>query len=41
MVKNGCGQSDHRTLKLTVSQERADGINRVFACWYKLWKAKS
>ena len=27
MVKNGCGQSGHGTLKLTVSQERIDGIN--------------
>ena len=23
----GCGQSGHRTLKLTVSQEQIDGIN--------------
>ena len=25
-VKNGCGQSRHGTLKLTVSQKWADGI---------------
>ena len=26
LVKNGCGQSGDRTLKLTVSQEWTDGI---------------
>ena len=26
-VKNGCGQSDHRTLKLAVSERWTDGIN--------------
>ena len=41
MVKNGCGQSDHVTLKLTVSQKLEDGINWFFACWYKFGKAKS
>ena len=33
MVKNGCGQSGHKTLKLTVSQKWTDGIKWVFACW--------
>ena len=32
MVKNGCGQSGHRTLKLDVSQEGMKGLNRFFAC---------
>ena len=27
MVENGCGQSGHGTLKLTVSQEWIDGMN--------------
>ena len=27
MVKNGCGQSGHGTIKLTVSQKWAGGIN--------------
>ena len=27
MIKNRCGQSSYRTLKLTVSGEWADGIN--------------
>ena len=30
MFKNGCGQSGHRTLKLTVSQKWVDGINWFF-----------
>ena len=41
VVRNGCGQSDHRTLKLTVSQEWVDGRNWFFACWCKFRKAKS
>ena len=41
LVKNGCGNSDHRTLKLTVFQEWIDGINWFFAWWYKSRKAKS
>ena len=41
MVKNGCGQPCHGTLKLTVSQKRTDGINLFFACWYKLRKVKN
>ena len=28
MVKNGCGQSDYRTPKLTVSPECTDGASR-------------
>ena len=35
LVKNGCRQSGLRTPKLTVSQERTDGINWFFAGWYK------
>ena len=27
MVKSGCDQFDGRTLKLTISEERTDGIN--------------
>ena len=30
MAKNGCGWSGHGTLKLTVSQNRTDGINWFF-----------
>ena len=41
MVKNGCGQSCHRTLKLTVSQKWTDGINWFFVCWHKFRKTKS
>ena len=40
IVKNGCGQSVHRTLKLTVSREWIDGINWFFACWYKFMQMK-
>ena len=29
------------TLKLTVSQEWVDGINWIFACWYRFTKIKS
>ena len=40
MVKNGCGQSLDRALKLTVSEEWTDGIKWFFACWHihKNWK---
>ena len=41
MVKNGCGQYGHETLKLTLSQKWADGINWFFACCYIFRKAKS
>ena len=41
MLRNGCGQSGHRTIKLTVSQELFDRMNWFFACWCKLRKAKS
>ena len=41
VVKNWCDYSGHRTLKLAVCQERINGINWVFACWYKFKKAKS
>ena len=30
MVRNGCGQSGHRTLKLTASQECIDGGKNFF-----------
>ena len=41
MVKNGCGQSGHGTLKLTVSQNWTDEITWFFACYYKCRKAES
>ena len=41
MVKNGCGNSDLRNLKLAVSQEAIDGINLMFVYWYKFRKPKS
>ena len=40
-VKNGWGQSGHRTLKLTVSQKWADGIKGFFSFRYEFRKAKS
>ena len=40
MVKNGSGGSGYGTLNW-LSQERIDGINWFFACWYKFRKAKS
>ena len=36
-----CGQSDHMTLNLTVSQDWTDGMNWLFASWCKSRKAKS
>ena len=30
VVKNGCGKSGYRALKLTVSQECTDGVSRFF-----------
>ena len=41
MIRDGCGQPGHRTLKLTVSQEWVDGMNWFFASWCKFRKAKS
>ena len=41
MVKNGDGHSRHGTLKLVISQELIDGINRFSACLYKFRKAKT
>ena len=35
MVKNGCGQSGHENLKLTVSQKWIDRMHWRFACWCK------
>ena len=40
-VKNGHGQSGHRTLKLTESKKLTDGMNWYFASWCKFKKAKS
>ena len=41
MVKYGYGQSCDRTLKLTVFEKWADGINWIYACQYRLTKIKS
>ena len=41
IVKNGHGQSSHRTLKLTVSRGLIDWMNWYFPYWYKFRKAKS
>ena len=41
MIKNGCGQSGDRALKLTVSEEWTDGINWFFAFCYGFTKIKS
>ena len=42
MFKNGCGQSGLWNLKLIVSEEWRDGINKFFACWFgtNLYKSK-
>ena len=40
-VKNGCGQSGGRTLKLTLSEEWTYRINWFFACLYRFTKIKS
>ena len=41
MVRDGCDQPGHRTLKLTVSQKWGDGMNWFFACSCKFRKAWS
>ena len=41
MVKNGCGQSCDGTLKLTLSEKRANGINWFLACWCRFITVKS
>ena len=41
MVKNGCGHSVLRTLKLAVCQGKMNEINWFWVCWYKCMKAKS
>ena len=41
LVKNGCGYSVLRTLKLVVCQGEMNGINWFLVCWYKFRKAKS
>ena len=41
MVKNGCGHSVLRTLKLAVCQGKMNEINWFLVCWYKFIKAKS
>ena len=40
MSKNWFDQSSLWTLKLTISQEWTDGINRFFTCWYKFMQIK-
>ena len=40
MYKNGRGQSGHKTLKLTLSQEWIDEMNWFFLCFCKFSKAK-
>ena len=40
-AKNGCGQSGHGTLKLTVSRKWTDEIKWFFSWWYRFRKAKS
>ena len=39
--KNGCSQSGDRTLKLKVFELLTDGINWIFACWYRFAKIKN
>ena len=41
VVKNGCGYSVLRTLKLAVCQGEMSGINWFLVCWYKFRKVKS
>ena len=41
MVINGCGQSGHRTLKLTISQESTDEVKQIFLMQVEIQKAKS
>ena len=41
MVKNWCGHSILRTLKLAVCQGKRNKINWFLVCWYKFMKAKS
>ena len=41
IIKNGCGHSVLRTLKLAVCQGKMNEINWFSVCWYKFMKAKS
>ena len=41
IIKNGCGHSVLRTLKLAVSQGKMNEINWFLMCLYKFMKAKS
>ena len=41
VVRDGCGQPDHRALKLTLSQEWIDEMNWFFACCANSGKLKS
>ena len=41
VVKNGCGHSVLRTLKLAVCQGKMNEINWFWVCWYNFMKAKS
>ena len=40
VVKNGCGHSSLRTLKLAVSQEAINGINTILVCYTNSEKLK-
>ena len=40
MLKNGCEQYGHRTLKLAVLHKWIDGMKWFFACWCKFRKDK-
>ena len=39
LVKNGCGHSVFRTLKLAACHGEINGINWFLICWYKFRKA--
>ena len=40
VVKKGCGQSCHGTLKLTLNEEWTNGVNWFFACWCRFLTVK-
>ena len=41
IVKNGCGHSGLRTLKLALCQEGINGVSWFVVCWQKFRKCKS
>ena len=41
IIKNGCGYSVLRTLKVAVCQGKMYEINSFLVCWYKFMKARS